>query len=158
MKMNLIPWGIRIERANGGSDTTGITRLRSEMDQLFDQFFHDPWGTMFRGTGYPAVDVNENNQEVTVTAELPGIDPKDVEIDVSGSTLTISGEKKQECEETKQNYHYMERSFGRFQRSIELPSSVDPDKVDAVYKNGTLTISLAKRPDAMRRKIEVKEG
>jgi len=128
------------------------------MDQLFDQFFHDPWGTMFRGTGHLAVDVTESGQDVTVTAELPGVDPKDVEINVSGNTLTISGEKKQECEQKERNYYYMERSFGRFHRAIDLPNSVDPDKVDAVYKNGTLTITLAKRPEAMPKKIEVKEG
>lgn len=155
--MNLIPWRIKTEeRANGG---TGLARVRSEMDQLFEHFFRDPWGALAHiPSGGPALDLAENDKEVTVTAELPGVDPKDVDIDVAGNMLTIRGEKKQEHEEKDRDYHFVERRFGRFQRSIQLPSSVDPDKVEAVCKNGTLTITLAKRPDAMRKKIEVKEG
>lgn len=158
--MNLIPWRNKTEeRTNGG---TGLSRVRSEMDQLFDQFFRDPWGAMMRmpGTamgGLP-VDVAETDNEVTVTAELPGVDPKDVDLDVAGNVLTIRGEKKQEHEEKDRNYHFVERSFGRFERCVQLPSSVDADKIDAVCKNGTLTITLAKHPDAQRKKIEVKEG
>lgn len=157
--MNLIPWKTKSEeRANGG---TGLSRVRNEMDQLFEQFFRDPWGSMMRmplATGGLPVDVAESETEVTVTAELPGVDPKDVEIDVAGNTLTIRGEKKQEHEEKERNYHFVERSFGRFQRTIQLPGSVDPDKVNAVCRNGTLTVTLAKRPDAQRKKIQVKDS
>lgn len=154
--MNLIPWR-KAEKTNGGMGT-GITRLRDEMDQLFDQFFQDPWGAISRAAGQLAVDVTESDEEVRVVAELPGVDPKDVDINISGNMLTITGEKKQETEEKQRNYYFAERAFGRFQRSIELPSSVDPDKVDALYKNGTLTIHMAKRSDALRKKIEVKQA
>lgn len=158
--MNLIPWRNKSEeRVNGG---TGLSRMRTEMDQLFDHFFHDPWGSMMRMPGATAggmlLDVSETDTAVTVTAELPGVDPKDVDIDVAGNMLTIRGEKKQEHEEKDRNYHFVERSFGRFQRSVQLPGSVDPDKVDAVCKNGTLTVTLTKRPDAQRKKIEIKGG
>ena len=157
--MSLIPWRHKGEQTEDGTGTA-ITRLRNEMDQLFDQFFRDPWGAMFRGGWGHAlpVDVSETDKEVCVTAELPGIDPKDVDINVSGNILSISGEKKEEREEKERNYQFMERSFGRFQRSIELPSSVDPDKVEATYKNGTLTVTLAKKPEAQRKRIEVKRG
>lgn len=155
--MNLIPWRHKTEgRADGG---TGLSRIRSDMDQLFEQFFRDPWGSMARGfAAGPLMDVYEKENEVVVTAELPGVDPKDVDIDVTGNVLTVRGEKKQEHEEKDRDYHFVERSFGRFQRSIQLPSSVDPDKVDAVCKNGTLTITLAKSPEAQRKKIQVKEA
>lgn len=155
--MNLIPWRNKsVARTDGGSS---ITRLRSDVDQLFEQFFRDPWGSMLRGLGEgPLVDVAESDDAVTVSAELPGVDPKEIDIDVSGNVLTIRGEKKQEHEEKDRNYHFVERSFGRFQRSIQLPASVDPDKVDAVCKNGTLTITLNKKPDAQRKRIEIKPG
>jgi len=156
--MNLIPWRSKMMegRTNGG---TGLARLRTEMDQLFDQFFRDPWGTLAQGlTVGPPMDLAESENEITVTAELPGVDPKDIDIDVTGDTLTIRGEKKQEREGKERNYQFMERSFGRFQRTIQLPTPVDPDKVEAVCKNGTLTITLPKAPDAQRKKIQVKEG
>jgi len=153
--MNLAPWRRKQEGADGGQ----ITRIRNEMDQFFEQFFRDPWGSLARGLGGgPVMDVAESDKEVTVTAELPGVDPKDINIDVSGNTLTVRGEKKQEREEKDQSYHFVERSFGRFQRSVQLPASVDPNHVDAVSRNGTLTITLAKKPDAQRKRIEVKEG
>lgn len=156
--MNLIPWKNRAEgRADGGA--TSLARLRTEMDELFDQFIRDPWGSLAKGVGAgPLMDVAETDKEVTVTAELPGVDPKDIDIDVTGDMLTVRGEKKQEHEEKDRNYTFVERSFGRFQRSIQLPSSVDPDKVEATCRNGTLTITLSKKPDAQRKKIQVKEG
>lgn len=155
--MNIIPWRSKSEnKTNGGSS---MMRLRSDMDQLFDQFFHDPFGSMVRGLNVgPALDLAETDDAIKVTVEIPGVDPRDVDIDVTGSQLTIRGEKKQEREEKDRSYHFVERSFGHFQRSVELPTSVDPDKVDATCKNGTLTITLAKKPDAQRKRIEVKEG
>lgn len=163
--MNLIPWRNKRTNSNGGSaGETSLARLRSEMDNLFDRFFQDPWAMDFAGplqSGWdwgPRTDLAESDTEVTVTAELPGVDPRDVEIDVSGNLLTIHGEKKQEHHEKKRNYRYSERRFGSFHRSIQLPSYVDPDKVDASYKNGTLTVTLAKRPDARPKKITVRQA
>jgi HSP20 family protein len=157
--MNLIPWRNKhVDRVDGGTEGA-VTRLRNEMDQLFDQFIRDPWGSMIRGLGEgPAVDVCESDNDVVVSMEVPGVDPKDVDIDVSGATLTVRGEKKQEHEEKDRSYYFSERTFGRFQRTIQLPGSVDPDKVEAVCRNGTLRITLGKRPDAQRRRIEVRNG
>lgn len=155
--MNLIPWRNKTEqRPNGG---TGLSRVRTEMDELFDQFLRDPWGALAHGwSAGPLMDVSETEDEILVTAELPGVDPRDIDIDVTGNTLTIRGEKKQEREEKERDYHFVERRFGRFQRSIQLPGPVDPDKVEAVDKHGTLVIKLAKAPDARRKKIQVKPG
>ncbi len=154
--MNLIPWRGKTEgKSNGGS----ISRLRSDMDQLFEQMIRDPFGALGGWSGgWPTLDLCEGDQAVTVTAELPGVDPKDVDIDVTGDTLTLRGEKRQEHQEKQPNYHFAERSFGRFQRSIRLPVPVDTDKVQAVCRNGMLTITLPKREDVQRKRIEVKDG
>lgn len=163
--MNLIPW--RNKRAAGNGPRTEerpLARLRGEMDQLFERFWRDPWSTSFADLMPAGVGVGlrlnlaESENDVTLTAELPGVDPKDVEISVTDNMLTLSGEKKQEKEEKKRNYHYVERSFGSFRRSIQLPSSVNPNKVEAAYKNGVLTVTLQKRPDAKPKRIAVKTG
>ena len=93
--MNLIPWRSKhVDRVDGGTEGA-VTRLRNEMDQLFEQLIRDPWGSMVRGLGEgPAVDVCESDNDVVVSMEVPGVDPKDVDIDVSGNTLTVRGEKK----------------------------------------------------------------
>lgn len=159
--MNIIPWlSKREEMPRGSSPETSISRLRHEMDNLFDRFFSDPFTTMepfgARGGFGPRIDLAESDSEVTVKAELPGIDPKDVDLRVEGNMLLIRGEKKQEKEEKRRDYLYVERQYGSFQRSVQLPSTVDPDKVDAAYKDGVLTVTLAKKADARARRIAVK--
>jgi HSP20 family protein len=111
-----------------------------------------PWGTM------PAIDVAEKDKEYEVTAELPGIDEKDVEVKVSNDVLTIKGEKKEEKEEKKKDYHFSERRFGSFQRSFRVPEGVDTDKIEASFKNGVLTVKLPKSTEAQKKekKITVK--
>lgn len=162
--MNLIPW--RNKREERGIVTAAeerpLARLREEMDQLFERFWRDPFGVRF-GEIFPSasglgvrMNLAESENEVTVTAELPGVDPKDVEISVSDNLLTIRGEKKQEKEDKRRNYHYIERSYGSFHRSIQLPSTADPGRVEAEYKNGVLTVTLQKRPEAKPKKIAVK--
>jgi HSP20 family protein len=163
--MNLIPWRNKREDRNSGTiEEHPLARLRDELDHLFDRCWRDVWGTRFAdimpATAGVGVRLNlaESENDVTITAELPGVDPKDVEINVTENLLTIRGEKKEEKEEKKRNYHYVERSFGSFHRSIQLPSSVDSNKVDASYKNGILTVTLQKRPDAKPKRIAVKTG
>jgi len=163
--MSIIPWRNKRENRNGATaEEHPLARLRVEMDHLFERFWRDPGGSSFAdllpsGVGVGLrLNLAESENEVTVTAELPGVDPKDVEISVTDNLLTIRGEKKQEKEEKKRNYHYVERSFGSFHRSIPLPSSVDSNKVDAHYKNGVLTVTLQKRPEAKPKRIAVKTG
>jgi HSP20 family protein len=163
--MNLIPWRNKQEESTGGGAAeTSLARFRDEMTGLFDRFFRDPWGTSMLesvparfGWG-PRIDLAESEDAVIVTAEMPGVDPKEVDLNVTGNLLTIRGQKKQEKEEKGRNYHYVERHYGAFQRAIQLPSSVNPDKVDAAFKNGILTVTLAKRADAKPKRITVRNA
>jgi HSP20 family protein len=144
-----------------------FTQMRDEMDRLFDRFEHDwpRWPSFFRsGTGEaimaPEVDVRENANAITVEAELPGLDEKDVTVTLSNGVLTIKGEKKREREEKDENYYLTERSFGRFERSLRLPETIDSNRVEARFDKGVLRVTAAKKPEAVRaeRKIEVKKG
>lgn len=138
--------------------------LRSEMDRLFDNFtgrfgmapmFAPRFATDF-GVPSPAVDIAESDSSFTLTAEVPGMTEKEVEVGLSGDTLTIKGEKRQEREENKENRYLAERSYGSFQRVFLLPNTVDPEKVAASFANGVLTVTLPKVAKAETRKIEVK--
>lgn len=139
--------------------------LHREMDRLFDDVtrgwgltplrFQEParWTELT-----PRVDVAETENEIKVTAELPGMEEKDIELTLAGDALTLKGEKKAESEEKGKNYHRVERSFGSFQRVIPLPAEVDPAKAQAAFKKGVLTVTLAKTPaaKAQSKRIEVK--
>lgn len=104
----------------------------------------------------PAVDVTESEKELVVSADLPGIDPQQVEITVQENILTLSGERKAESESKDESYHRVERAYGSFTRSFVLPSTVDETKVSAEYKDGVLRVHLPKREEAKPRKIDVK--
>jgi HSP20 family protein len=136
----------------------GLTQMRREMDRLFDRF-SEAWP--FRGITEmdkwtPSVDVSETDKELIVRAELPGIDPKDIDISLNGNVLAIKGERKHEREEKKENFHLVERSSGSFARSIQLPSEVNADKIKATYKDGILNLSMPKTKIEAVKKIEVK--
>jgi HSP20 family protein len=147
--------------------------FRDEMDRMFDQFWRgfglpsmrrgfeaEPFwrGEGGFGLSTPAVDVAEDDKAYHITAELPGLGEKDIEVNLSGDMLTISGEKRDEREEKDKSYHFSERRYGSFRRSFALPQGVDRDKVEARFKNGVLSLTLPKTADAMQRqkKIEVK--
>jgi len=104
----------------------------------------------------PAVDITEHDDQFVVKVELPGVNKDDVKITLENNILTIRGEKKQEKETKKENYHRVERSYGSFQRSFTLPMTVKSDKIDAVYKDGILQIALPKAEEAKPKQIEVK--
>jgi HSP20 family protein len=148
--------------------------FRSEMDRLFDRFsggfgfpslrrmFDIEPGrpiSTFRFS-VPAIDMTEDDKAYKISAELPGLDAKDVDVSISGSTLVLKGEKRQEKEEKEKNYYFSERAYGSFQRAFELPTSVDRDKVSADFSKGVLTITLPKTPEAQQqqKKIEVKSA
>jgi HSP20 family protein len=137
--------------------------LQREMNRLFDDFFGgralEPFSTFGQGWDAfsPQVDVVETDKEIRVSAELPGLNDKDVEVSLSHDMLTISGEKKQEKQERGRDYYRAERSYGSFRRSIPLPAEVDTNKVDAVFSKGVLTITLPKTAEAKgRKRITVK--
>ena len=104
----------------------------------------------------PAVDMRENEKEVVLHAEIPGMDAKDIDISLNGRVLVMQGEREQEHEEKDKNYHCIERKYGSFSRSLELPADVDGDKVKATYKDGVLTLKLPKTKEQSVKKIEVK--
>ncbi len=136
-----------------------VSRLRREMDRFWDDFFGPgPRGLMRPGSEEwtPAVDVAETPEKVTVKAEVPGMDPKNIDISLVGDVLTIKGEKKSEREETKENYHLVERSYGSFSRALRLPAAVDADKIEANYEKGVLTVSCPKTEPVKPKAIEIK--
>ena len=144
-----------------------FSNFRREMDRLFEDFFAPVEGRSFAapaaaqtsGLGvWPTIDVDENEQAYIVSAELPGIDPKDVELNLKDNALTLSGEKRSERNEEQQGRRYSERSFGRFQRTIPFDVEIDADRVEANCDNGVLKITLPKNPKAREqsKRIEIK--
>ena len=137
-----------------------FTSFRRQMDRLFDDFLVPTEQRSFAGDGtlWPSVDVAETDQAFTVTAELPGLDQKDVELNLRDNALVISGEKRQETSESNGGRSYTERTFGRFQRVLPLADEVDADKIEANFKNGVLTVTLPKNPKAQEksRRIEIR--
>jgi HSP20 family protein len=141
--------------------------FRQEMDRLFDDFFAPITGEN-RNLGGTVphtaamvrvnVDVEETDQAYRVSAELPGLSEKDVELNLRDNTLTISGEKRFEREEEQGGRRYAERSYGRFERTIPFPVEIDPERVDAVFRSGVLTVTLPKNEKAKEqsRRIEVR--
>ncbi|AGK56814.1 molecular chaperone (small heat shock protein) [Hyphomicrobium denitrificans 1NES1] len=140
------------------------------MDELFESWTKDfgfpqmPWAQEAQWVTEisPRMNVSETDKELQITAELPGVDQKDIEITLTGGDLLIKGEKKSETDEKKdersRSYHRVERSFGSFQRRLSLPYDVDPDKVQASFKDGILTLTLPKPPEVQKaaKKIEIK--
>lgn len=138
--------------------------LKSQMDELFN----DWTGSVERLAGANGltalrVDVSETPAELTVKADLPGVEQKDIDVTISGDTLTIKAEKKSEAEEKKDEkgrvFHRVERTYGSFMRSMSLPFNADPAKVAANFKDGVLTLTLPKPPEIQRqtKKIEIKQ-
>ena len=129
-------------------------------DQMFDDLWRN-WPARFLSEGTtgmlrPAMDVVENDKDLTLRVDLPGLKPDDVKVEVEDNTLTISGEVGDTVEKEGDRYHYRERRYGSFQRSVRLPSTVDTDKVDATFENGVLNIVLPKLPQAQPKQIAVK--
>ena len=143
-----------------------VMAIQNEMNRMFDQFFNDPFtllplSSMRSVTDFmPRVDVSENEKSMNVTAELPGMEEKDIQISLENDALVISGEKKNDVEEKGKNFHRVERSYGSFQRVVPLVTEIDEDKVEAVFKNGVLSITLPKTPAATKQshKISIKSS
>lgn len=131
--------------------------LREAMDRLFEESFVRPFGgPRLRSEGTLALDVYETDNDIVVKASVPGVKPKDIDITVTGNTLTIKGETKEETEKEEGNYLYRERRYGNFQRTISLPVEVEADKADASFENGVLTLHLPKVEQAKPKQIAIK--
>ncbi len=139
-----------------------LNLLQDRMNRLFQ----DSWGPgmarneegMPSASFVPPVDIYEDEGNIVVKAEVPGIDPKDIDVRVENNTLTIRGERKLEKEEKEENFHRVERRYGSFYRAFTLPNTVEGDKCEANYDNGVLEIRLAKRAEAKPKQIKVNIG
>ncbi|HGE71410.1 TPA: Hsp20/alpha crystallin family protein [Candidatus Poribacteria bacterium] len=135
-----------------------LAAIRDEMDRLFDEFFNFVPARrreLLEGEWLPNIDVAETDDNVIVTAELPGVKQDDVSISVLNDVLTLKGEKKEEKEIKRENYHRIERSYGSFQRSVSLPTGVQADKAKATYKDGVLTVTIPKAESAKPKSIKI---
>ena len=140
-------------------------RLHQEMNRLFDEAFAGFGGAFAAPAGFgeasPRVDIRETDGALVVEAELPGVAEDDLDVELSDNVLTIRGEKKSETRDERSGaYRYVERSYGAFSRAIPIPYDIDPDAVEAKFKNGVLTLTLPKPEGAARasRKIAIKRG
>ncbi|HTK81562.1 MAG TPA: Hsp20/alpha crystallin family protein [Bacteroidota bacterium] len=133
-----------------------FTTMQREIDRMFDRFrggvVDEDGGTVWM----PAVDIIERQNDYLVKLEVPGVDKKDVKITVQDDILTVRGEKKQGSEQKDENYHRVERSYGTFQRSFTLPTSVKSEAIEASYDNGVLSLTLPKAEESKPKQIEVK--
>ncbi|MEN6575601.1 MAG: Hsp20/alpha crystallin family protein [Phycisphaerales bacterium] len=147
--MAIVPW-VRRNRNELGS-------LRSPMDDLFEGFFRglDRPLSFFTERAWPAIDVAEKDDAVLVRAEVPGCTPEDIEISVYGNTLTLSGEKKESHEDKHDGYYHLESTYGSFRREIPMPAEVDADKIEAVVKDGVLSVTLPKAEKSKAVKVKV---
>lgn len=159
--------------APGARDFFGS--LHHEIERVFEDFDKGMWGLPSRWRGLrmepvwrpkmpfamtPSVDICEKDDMYEVTADLPGLDEKNVEVALSGDMLTIKGQREEKKEEKKKDYYVSERQFGAFERSFHIPDEVETGKIEAKFKNGVLTVSLPKKPGAIKaeKKIGIKQG
>lgn len=147
--------------AAAGETWQPFQALRNEIDQIFDDFGNGFWKRPFhslarlerdlsRNFDAPAVDVAESEKAYEITAELPGLDEKNIEVKLANGGLTIRGEKKEETEEKKKDYYVSERRYGSFERYFALPDGVNSDKIEATFKNGVLKVVLPKTEEAQK--------
>ncbi|MBI3245467.1 MAG: Hsp20/alpha crystallin family protein [Deltaproteobacteria bacterium] len=147
----LTPWRPRRE----------LERMEHRMRDLFDQFWDESlfssWDRPFRkvDSWEPAIESHVENGNLVVKADLPGIDPKDISLSVTGNQLTIEGERKEEEKKEEKNYLYHELSYGKFSRTMELPAGVEADKVKAHYKDGMLKITMPAPTELAAKKIQI---
>jgi len=138
-----------------------LVSLQDRMNRLFDESYRgvartggdDDWA--LGGSWAPAVDIYENEGNIVLKAELPGVDPKDVDIRVENNVLTLRGERKFDGEVKRENYHRVERAYGSFARSFTLPNATDTDKIKAEYKDGVLRMTLPTREEAKPKQISI---
>jgi HSP20 family protein len=169
---------LKTEQAAAGAPATLRTwepfeALRRQIDSLFVDFHQGMWRMPFSRASFdvepfwrmettwsniPAVDVAEKDNAYEITAELPGIDEKNIEVKLAQGMLTIKGEKSEDKEETEKDYYVSERRYGSFQRSFRIPDGVDADKIAATFQKGVLTVTLPKKAEAQKseKKVEIK--
>jgi HSP20 family protein len=165
--------GTALAKRERHQDDWGIERFRREMDRTFDRFWRDlergdPWSAMstlpgaFGGgaisnmTDWPAIDIAEDEKSVTLRVDLPGLEPKDIDVELSGNVLMLRGQRSDEWSENQRGVYRRERRSGSFLRTIPLPEYVERDKIDARYDKGTLTLTVPKAPGKGPKRVQVK--
>jgi HSP20 family protein len=135
-----------------------FTTLQDRMNRLFRDNYGEGQEALSTSTFAPPVDVYEDEHNVTLKIEVPGIDEKDIDVQIENNLLTVHGERKFEKEEKEENFRRVERQYGSFTRSFTLPSTVNPEQVQAHYDKGILKIQLAKKAEARPKQIKVNVG
>ena len=144
---------VSTDRATVRRETNPFFFLQQEIDRLFDfPTFATTSATL------PSMDVSETDNAIEIVAELPGLEKKDVELNLVNNLLTIRGEKKNQREEKNKDYHLLERSFGSFSRAVELPQGVDPEDISAEIANGVMKVTVKKPTPKQSRQIEIKSA
>jgi len=151
---SVIPVGT--QRVVPSRETNPFSFLQQEIDRLFDGVTRNIPG--FATSAMPRMDISETDKAIEITAELPGLEKKDVELNVTDNLLTIRGEKKNEREEKNKDYHLVERSYGSFSRSVELPAGVKTEDIAAEIANGVLTVTVQKPAPKQAKQIEIKSA
>jgi HSP20 family protein len=161
---SLIPFG-RDRRVARWEATDPFAVMQREIDRVFEDFtrtwptYRTPEWPAYRTAGLtPRTDIAESDKEIEITAELPGLEEKDVEVNVADGILTIKGEKKAEKEEKDKNYQMIERGYGSFSRSLELPEGINPDAITASISNGVLKVTVPKPAPAEAKKVTIKSA
>lgn len=132
--------------------------LHREIDRLFDQFGRSGGGALFSGGAAVRMDMAETEKGLELTAELPGLEEKDIQVSLTDHMLTVSGEKRAEKEEKDKDYYFAERSYGAFSRSVELPADAELDKIEASMSNGVLKVTVPRTAKAAPKTIAVKSA
>lgn len=136
-----------------------LRTVRNEMDRLWNRFLDDwPLPTVFTKGWAPMADISETKDKLIVKAELPGLEPEDIKLSLSGNLLTIQGEKKKEKEEKDEQHYSLERYSGEFQRSFRLPVEVKEDKIEAKFDKGVLTITMPKATKTSKKEIKINKA
>jgi len=146
---------VSITRRDNPASLFGLQRLNRILDEAFGGLPFDQGGNILTASWIPATDVSEDKESIRISMELAGVNPEDVRISLENNVLTIRGDKKQEEEENNERVHRIERTYGTFERTFVLPSTVDPDRIEAQHENGLLTVTIPKAERARPREIRV---
>jgi HSP20 family protein len=153
---SVIPVGT--QRAAVRREANPFALLQQEIDRLFEGVTRNIPGLATTTTTMPSMDISETDKVIEITAELPGLEKKDVELNIADNLLTIRGEKKNEREEKNKDYHLVERSYGSFSRSVELPAGVKFEDITAEIANGVLKVTVPKPVPKQTKQIEIKSA
>lgn len=133
-----------------------LERMRSEMDRIWDRYSKEFSASPPKQDWSPSINLAETEDSLVAELEVPGISPEDINVSVTGEMLVVEGEKRQEENKEEKNYHLLERVYGKFNRSLRLPTVVDPDKVEARHKHGILVITMIKTKTVKTKRIAIK--